>query len=189
MPINVRNLDWLRSLKGGELPPEAGARLHEMLRDIVGGLNTLEQQTNSNLTGHPAPPPEIQGVTVTPTAVGHHVSINHGADFYRGAYYHVESSTSPNMTNPFPAYSGPAREIDLATGNQTLYFQAFSSYQNSGNTPAVFHGGQIPKPVTGGIATPRGTSQGSGTGRPGQGIAGFGPIPWRGLVPPVRGSK
>lgn len=190
MPLDVRNLDWLRSIKGGEpLPDGFGARFHEMLRDIVGGVDILEQQTNSNLTGHPAPPPKLQSITVVPTSVGHHVSINHGADFYRGAHYHVEAADNPNFTNPYPVYSGPAREIDLATGTKTLYFQAFTSYQNSGNSEVSFHGGQNPKAVTGGTETPLGPSQGSGTGQPGQGRSGFGPVPWRGLNPPVRGRS
>lgn len=188
MPVTVRNLAWLRSLKTPEVP-DLGARLHEMLSDLATGCNILETQTNSNLNGHPAPPPRLQSVTVVPTEVGHHVSINHGANFYRGAYYHVEASENPHFTNPFPVYSGPSREIDLATGTRTLYFQAFTSYQNSGNSEVSFHGGQNPIPVTGGIATPLGQSQGSGTGQPGQGRSGFGNVPWRGNNPPIRGSR
>jgi hypothetical protein len=185
MPASAPGLDWVRSLKL-EGHPEMGANLHRLLRSFRDDLNTLEQQGNFNLNGTPAAPPNIQNVTVTPTSVGHHISINHGEAFYQGLYYHVESADNPHFTNPFPAYSGPAREIDLATGNQTLYFQAFASYQNSGNTPVVYHGGQTPQPVTGGKNVPRGTSQGGGTGRPGEGRSGFGPVPWRGLNPPVR---
>lgn len=187
MSITVRNLDWLRSLKLDGVP-EFGARMKELVSDLAGGINVLEQQTNSNLDGIPAPPPRLQAVTVTATGVGHHVSINHGADFYRGVYYHVESADNPHFSNPFPAYSGPAREIDLATGSQKLYFRAFASYQNSNNTSTIFHGGATPQPVTGGTAVPRGTSQGGGTGRPGEGIAGFGPAQYRGSKPPARGT-
>lgn len=189
MTVNIRNLDWLRSVKI-EGHPEFGARLSETIRDLVAATSNIEQQTNSNASGEPAPPPPLQAVTVTPTAVGHHVSIDHGSEFYRGAFYHVESSATPAMTNPFPAYSGPAREIDLATGDQTLYFQAFASYATSGNTSPVFHGGTIPKAVTGGVSVPRGTSQGSGTNQPGQGLAGFGSIPFRSTTgkPPGRGT-
>lgn len=187
MPANLRNLDWLRSVKV-EGYPDFGARLFEALNDTRGHLNTLEDQTNSNLNGIPAAPPNIQAVTVTPTAVGHHVTINHGADFYRGLSYHVESADNPHFTNPFPEYSGPAREINLATGSQNRYFRAFASYQNSGNTPIVYHGGQTPQPVKGGtvFAGAPQQSQGSGTGLPGEGHSGFGTVPFRGSKPPVR---
>ena len=188
MPNPPRNLDWLRSLKVDSLPQDFGARLYELAKDLNRNSETLEQQTNSNLAGHPAPPPSLQAITVTPTLVGHHVSINHGGEYYRGVHYHVESADNPHFTNPFPAYSGPAREIDLATGSQELYWQAFASYPNSGNTTTVFHGGSTPQPVKGGTFTARGVSQGSGTGRPGQGRAGFGPIPFLGSKPPVRGQ-
>jgi hypothetical protein len=182
---DIRNLAWLRSLKlDGH--PEFGAKLFEALTDVRSGLDTLEQQTNSNLNGIPAAPPAPQSVKVTPTAVGHHVSINDGTDFYRGKYYHVESSEDRHFTNPFPEYSGPAREINLATGPRALHFRVFASYQNSDNSAVVYHGGAIPRPVIGGTAFKPGSSQGSGTGRPSQGFAGFGPTPWRGSKPPAR---
>jgi hypothetical protein len=186
MPETPRNLAWLRSLKLDGVP-EFGSRLSELVQDLVENQHQLAQQTNSSLTGNPAPPPPLQSVMVTPTEVGHHVSIVHQPD-YRGTVYHVESSTSPNMVNPFPEYTGPAREINLATGKQKLYFQAFASYLNSGNTTPVFHGGVTPTPVTGGKNVPRGTSQGGGTGKPGSGLAGYGPVPYSGSKPPVRGK-
>lgn len=187
MSVNLRNLDWLRSadMNAKDTP----ARLHEMMKDVRSALSTLEQQTNSNLSGIPAPPPRLQAVTATPTSVGHHVSINHGAEFYRGAYYHVEYADNPHFSNPFPAYSGPAREIDLATGSQKLYFQAFTSYQNSHPSSVVFHGGLTPEAVTGGTTAPRSASQGSGTSRPGEGRAGFGSVLYRGSKPPERGTS
>jgi hypothetical protein len=185
--LPVRNLEWLRSIKI-DGAPDFGVRIFEALTDMRNGMNTLEGQTNSSFSGNPAPPPPLQSITVTPTEVGHHVSINHGGAFYRGIYYHIESADNPHFSNPFPAYSGPAREIDLATGSQSLYFRAFASYQNSGNTSPVFHGWNVPTPVTGGIVMPRGISQGSGTGSPGQGISGFGPVPWRGSKPPTRAT-
>jgi len=187
MPETPRNLDWIRTLKL-EGHPEFGARLHELVSDLHTNTKQVAQQTNSSLEGTPHPPPPLQSVTVTPTGVGHHVSIAHGADFYQGCTYHVESSESPQMTNPFPEYSGPSREINLATGSQKLYFQAFASYPTSSNTTPVFHGGTTPMPVTGGVSVPRGTSQGGGTGRPGSGLSGFGPIPYRGSKPPQRGK-
>jgi hypothetical protein len=185
MPESPRNLAWLRSLKIDGVP-DFGSRMSELVSDLAANDHQLAQQTNSSLTGTPTPPPPLQSVTVTPTSVGHHISIAHEGEFYQGIAYHVESSESQNMTNPFPEYSGPAREINLATGNQKLYFRAFSSYLNSANTTPVFHGGTTPVAVTGGTSVPRGTSQGSGTGRPGSGLSGYGPIPYRGSKPPQR---
>lgn len=181
-------MEWLRRLDAKNLPDDFSARMYELVKDLNRNTETLETQTNSNLAGHPAPPPPLQAVTVTPTSVGHHISINHGGEYYRGVHYHVESADNPHFTNPFPAYSGPAREIDLATGSQSLYFQAFASYQNSGNTTTVYHGGSVPQPVTGGVSTARGTSQGGGTGRPGEGRVGFGPVAFLGSKPPQRGT-
>ena len=189
MTVNIRNLDWLRSVKV-DGHPEFGARLSETIRDLITATTNIEQQTNADASGNPAPPPPLQAVTATPTSSGHHISINHGGEFYRGAYYHVEYADNPHFTNPFPAYSGPAREIDLATGGQKLYFQAFASYQASGNTSPVYHGGITPLPVTGGTIVARGTSQGGGTGQPGQGLQGFGSIAFRSATgkPPGRGT-
>lgn len=188
--IKVRNLDWIRNLKiAGH--PEAGAKLFEALSDIVKATSNIESQTNADGAGNPLPPPPIQAVNATPSSVGHHISINHGGQFYRGCVYHVEASRSPSFTNPFPVYSGPAREIDLATGNAKLYFQAFASYATSGNTAPVYHGGAIPQVVygaTGGHAFSK-SSQSSGTGQPGQGLQGYGSLPFRSPngVPPGRG--
>lgn len=186
MTINIRHIDWLRSADPGALG--FSARLHETLLDLRNAMGVIEQQTNSDASGTPAPPPRIQSMTLTPTGVGHHVSINHGGQFYRGCVYHVETADNPHFTNPFPAYTGPAREIDLATGNQTLYAQAWASYQNSDNSSLVFHGGRVAKAVTGGVSMPRGTSQGGGTGQPGTGHAGYGPVAYRGSKPPARGK-
>jgi hypothetical protein len=185
MPASAPNLAWVRSLKL-DSHPEFGAKLYELLSSYRDNLNVLEQQTNSNLGGTPTAPPNLQAITVTPTEVGHHISINHGAEFYRGLYYHVESADNPHFTNPFPEYSGPAREINLATGSRRLYFQAFASYQNSANTPIVYHGGQQPQSVLGGKSFTSGQSQGSGTGRPGEGRSGFGNVAYRGSNPPTR---
>ena len=187
MPQSPRNLAWLRALKLDGVP-DFGSRMHELVTDLVANQHQLAQQTNSSLTGSPMPPPPLQSMTVTPTEVGHHISITHEGDYYRGVVYHVESADNPHFTNPFPEYTGPSREINLATGTQKLHFQAFASYLNSGNTSPVFHGGSTPIPVTGGKNVPRGTSQGGGTGKPGSPYAGYGPVPFTGSKPPGRVS-
>jgi hypothetical protein len=189
MSYNV-DYRWLAKLT---LPnhPEFGSKMVKMMRDFVQQSNNVESQVNANATGDVGAPPPLQSMLVTPTSVGHHVSISHGSEFFRGCVYHVEGSMNASFANPFPLYTGPAREIDLATGKAALYFQAFASYPTSANTPPVFHGGLIPQPVTGasGGVPYSGTSQGSGTGLPGQGRQGFGSNPFRSSngIPPVRG--
>lgn len=187
MSLNVRNLAWLRSVKVEGIP-DFGARLFETVSDIARGVDTLEQQTNSNLNGNPAPPPPLQGVTVTPSEAGVHISIAHEGEFYRGIEYHAEYADNPHFTNPFPVHMGPAREMDVATGSRTLYWRAFAQYQTGSLTSPVYHGGSTPSPVTGGSSSTLGSSQGSGTGRPGQGLQGYGALPWRGSKPPIRGQ-
>lgn len=190
MTLKIRNLDWIRTLKI-DGAPEFGPRLYEAISDMAKATDTLAQQTNSNLSGNPAPPPRIQAVTVTPTETGAHVSITHEGEFYRGIEYHAEYSASPNFTNPFPVHMGPAREQDVPVGSKTLYWRAFAQYPTGSPTSAVYHGGTSPAAVTGGKSFPLGTSQGSGTGRAGEGIQGYGAQPFRSKTgaPPVRGSE
>jgi len=182
-----RNMAWLRAIKTPEIP-DLGVRLHEMITDIVTNQNAIAQQTNSSLEGNPAPPPPLQRVTATSTATGVHVSIQHEGEFYRGIGYHGDYSTSPSFTNPFPFTMGPSREADLPIGNQTVYVRAFGQYPTSAPTSPVYHGGSTPMPVTGGRASTLGTSQGSGTGKPGQGLQGFGQQAYRSATgkPPIR---
>ena len=69
MTLSLRNLDWLRSVKiDGN--PSFGQRLYEMMTDIRGGVNTLEQQGNFDLSGTPGAPPQPQELTVVPHPQG-----------------------------------------------------------------------------------------------------------------------
>ena len=190
MTLNVRNLDWIRSLKI-EGAPEFGSRLFETISDMMKATTTLAQQTNADLSGNPAPPPRLQAMTVTPTETGAHISITHEGEFYRGISYHAEYSASPNFTNPFPVHMGPAREQDVPVGSKTLYWRAFAQYPTGDPTTAVYHGGTTPAAVTGGKASNLGTSQGSGTGRAGEGLSGYGRVPFRSKngAPPIRSPK
>lgn len=188
MPLTLRNLAWLRTLKGGQLPDDFGARMHELITDLQSNDTQIAQQTNSALGGNPQPPPPLQSMTVTPTETGVHLSLNHGGEYYRGVEYHAEYADNNQYTNPFPVHMGPSREMDVPTGTQKLYWRAAPGYQTSALAPHVVHGGNTPVPVTGGTKGMLGRSQGSGTGKPGQGLSGYGPVPYTSTNPPTRKS-
>ena len=120
MPLQVRNLDWLRSLKGDTLPADAGARLHEMVKDIISGVNTLETQTNSNLHGTPAAPPAPDALKVVSHPQGVQFSITHNADFYKGATYRIDA-TAGKVTHTYDV--GASRNGILPVGNLKASYQ------------------------------------------------------------------
>lgn len=182
-----KHLDAFRNLSIPGMP-DFGVRLVETLKAINQQHQNVAQQTNGDSAGNPAPPPPLGGITVTSTSVGHHISIQHPEEFYRGVEYHGDYADNPQFTNPFPWHAGPARELDLATGSRTLYFRAQAQYPTGSSTGPVYHGGAQPVAVTGGTESPVGLSQGSGTGLPGEGLQGYGQQPFRSSngAPPVR---
>ena len=188
MSLRVRNLDWLHGVTVDGVP-DFGSRMHELVSDLVKAHEITEQQANLNLSGDPAPPPRLQRLIVTPTETGVHASITHEGEFYRGVEYHVEYADNQHFQNPFSVSLGPSREHDIPTGSRSLYWRAIAQYPTGLPTSAVYHGGTIPQPVIGGLKTPLGTSQGSGTGRAGEGLQGYGKVPYRGANPPVRAGK
>ena len=186
MTLKIRNLDYIRAAKSDD--PQFGARLYEALQDFNSAISNHLMQTNGNATSEPKPPPPLDAIKVTSTATGHHISLTHNADIYRGCEYHAFYSESPNYTNPFPVYMGPSREADIATGSKTLYWGAFPQYPTGSPGPVIYHGGNQPIAVKGGVDSPLGTSQGSGTGTPGVAHSGHGPVQFRSTngSPPVR---
>lgn len=184
-----KHLDAFRTLSIPGMP-DFGVRLVETLKAMNQQRLNIAQQTNSDPSANPSPPPPLGGITVTSTSVGHHISIQHPGDFYRGVEYHGDYADNPQFSNPFPWHAGPARELDLATGSRTLYFRAQGQYPTGSSTDPVYHGGLQPIAVTGGTQSPLGASQGSGTGLPGEGLSGYGPVSFRSVTgaPPVRKS-
>lgn len=189
MPVNFRNLRFLRSAKL-DGSPEFGPKLFEALADSQKAQNQLESQVNGNLSGAPSPPPQISALRIAAQDGIFHFSIDHSSNFYRGIQYHIEYASDPNFSNPFPIDLGSAREHRASLGNLTLYARASASYGISPPGPWVYYGGAQPLPVVGGGASgpslpPQ--SQGSGTGFAQQGLQGPGQQQWRGPLPPVRG--
>lgn len=183
-----QNADYIRQL------PDIGAKLYEALADIASKQGVLAQQVNGNISGPPAAPPPVNGLQVKAQNGHFSVAIQDGNEIYRGIQYHVEYADNPQFTNPQPWHLGPNRNDTRFLGNGTFYFRAFSSYgiSASNGKQAAYYGPQIsPNPVTGGgmIGIPRFlASQGTGTGDPGQGLSGPGPIPFRSKtgIPPIR---
>jgi hypothetical protein len=181
MKLKVRNLSEIRG---------QDAKLYEALTDIVAGVNASNQSTNADPHGQTAPPPTPNGVKVTAKDGIFSAEIqDKNQSLYRGISYFLEYDTSPHFANPQPVHLGPSRNWRGHLGNQTLHWRAYSSYPTSTPSGAVYHGGINPTPVVGGgLSGPAiGVSQGSGTGPAGEGLHGYGKLPFRGNNPPVRG--
>lgn len=177
MSVDVRNLQWLRSLKiDGH--PEFGAKLFEALNDVRNHLGTLEQQGNFNLQGTPGAPPQPSSLKVVPHPQGVQFAISHDADFYQGINYEIDA-TSGGVTHTYDV--GASRNGILPVGNLTATYQARARYPNGNSTSPVQH----PNPVIGGSgSSDLLPSQGAGTTKASQ-PPGFGG-PYRGNTPPVR---
>ena len=189
MPLDVKNLDWLGKVTV-EGHPEFGAKLRQALLSIQTAHNNIELQTNTNSTGEPAQPPQINGMQVKAQNGHFSVSITDNNQIYRGTSYFVEHADNPHFTNPTIVPMGPARNAHMFLGNVTRYFRAYSSTTVGPSSPPVYHGGAQPTPISGGgvvggpVTLP---SQGSGTGEAGQGLVGFGHVQYRsgnGVPPP-----
>lgn len=177
MSADIRNLQWIRALKiDGH--PEFGAHLHQSLSDLVGHINTIEQQGNFNLQGTPGAPPSPSSLNVVPHPQGVQFAITHDADFYQGVNYEIDA-TSSGVTHTYDV--GASRNGVLPVGPLTANYQVRARYPNGNSTAPVVH----PKPVIGGTgSTALLPSQGAGTTRGAQ-PPGFGG-PYRGSKPPTR---
>lgn len=179
MSLTVRNLAWLRSIKGNDLPEDFGSRMHEIVRDLISGTNTLEQQTNSDLNGMPAPPPLPDSLRVVSHPQGVQFSVSHNSEFYQGAQYEIDCK-SGHVTHTYDV--GTSRNGVLPVGNLTATYQVRTRYPNGASSGPV----AFPDSVTGGGGkVDLLPSQSAGTTRPSQ-PPGFGG-PYRGSKPPQRG--
>lgn len=169
-------------------------KLYEALSDLDRATANVADQTNTNRKGQPLPPPAIDGLSVTGQNGHFNLQITHKGDFYRGIKYYAEYADNPGFSNPYPIELGASRSRNVFLGNATLYWRAYAAYSSSAPGPAAYHGGAgSPQPVEGGgsVGPPAFLpSQGSGTGNPGEGLAGPGLTPFRSQdgKPPVRGK-
>jgi hypothetical protein len=189
--LNIKNLDFIRNMATPDMP-DLGAKLYEALKSIEVSHNNIAQQVNANSTGNPEPPPAVDGLKVTGQNGHFSAAITDNNPVYRGVNYFLEHASNPQFTDPTVVNLGATRNHDMFLGNVQRYFRAYSSYSSSAPSRAAYHGTEVdPMPVVGGgsVGGPAfQSSQGSGTGAPGQGLSGPGPVPFRSTtgIPPVR---
>lgn len=171
--MKLPDLAYIREVLGG--------RVYDVIRSIQDQATTSEQQGNLNATGQPAPPPAINSLKMSTGPGGEmQAEITDTSMVSRGVKYWLEHADNPQFNNPHHIDLGASRNWSGHLGSQTLYWRGYSSYEASGASPAVYHGSPVaPLPVTGGVVGVRSQSQGAGTGAPGQGLHGPGPIPAR----------
>ena len=191
MAVTIKHLDYFKNLD--KWTSESGTCLAELLQDLGKQTSNIEQQTNSNASGQPLPPPPINNLNVTASQGHFSAEINHeGAQFYRSPNYFLVHADNPQFTNPHIVDMGASRNWNGFLGNTSRYFGAYASYQSSPPSPLVYHGGKAtPQIVKGGGSVPGaifGVGQGSGTGTAGVAHSGVGPTPYRSRTggPPVR---
>lgn len=189
--MKIPNLAYLRTVSSPQFP-DLGSKLFEALQAIAQQASNVEQQVNGNPAGLPQAPPSPNGVKVSGQNGHFSVAITDTNQIYRGIQYFIAHADNPNFTNPVIVPLGASRNAHLFLGNVSRYFMAYSSYGSSSPSEPVFHGGEgRPSVVNGGgsIGGPAFLpSQGSGTGDPGVGLSGPGPVPFRSVtgIPPVR---
>jgi len=187
MSFDIRNLDWLRTVK---IPdnPTFGQRLYEMMADIQRNGNTLEQQGNFSLNGRPGPPPTPQELTVVPHPQGVEFAIRHEGEFYQGIQYEIDH-TANGQTHTYSV--GGSRNGFLPVGPTNGTYQVRALYPNGQSSPPVAYGGPAAKMVRGASVShvQMLPGQGSGTTRQGQ-PPGFGAA-FRSAngAPPVRSKS
>lgn len=173
--IPVQNLNFIRQI------PLIGARIYEAFSSLQQGVTAMAVQANLNPTGQVDPPPTIQSVKAVGQNGVLHVSIEHtAAGVKRGVRYYVEHADNPSFTNPQIRQIGDSRSFTEFVGAQSRYVRAYAAYPGSAAGAKVYHGGAAtPQPVdAGGAIGPAAylPSQGAGTGAPGQGGMGPGPV-------------
>lgn len=164
--VFVRNMDYIRS---------KDPKLYEALIDVQNALQPTSQ---------PAPP-VVSGINVTAANGFFNVTLTDNGEINAGISYFVEYSPTVGFQQPVTVHLGATRSAQLNLGNQTLYWRAYSQYQNPLSPPSapVVFGGSTPTPVAGGgaVAPPAISPTGSGTSSTNgqQGGSGFGKQPTR----------
>lgn len=180
--MQIPNLEYFRNAKADD--PQFPRRLAETLKALQDGTNITEKQGNLNPAGQPDPPPDIQGLKVK-AENGHFQFAIQDANpnLRRGVSYFIEHSAFPDFRDSHTIKIGEARNHNEFFGNATRYFRAASAYGSSPPSRWAYHGSATsPTAVNGGGsvgAPPFLASHGSGTGAPGQGMSGPGPVPER----------
>lgn len=183
----IRNLARIRELVVDKV--NFGQLIQEAFLDVQKQLGNASAQTNASLSSNQnVPPPQINAVNVTASGGVAHIQVtDNNQNIYRGITYHYHVAPASSPSSFVTLYSGPNRDARLNVGSSPLVYAVTSDYPTSPHSPPVYFGGSQPTIVAaaGTEQPPMPSGQGSGTGTPGQ-ISGFGPIPYRGSIPPRR---
>lgn len=159
-----------------------------LIQRIINGVNTLADNTASSAVGKIAPPPPINGLTVTTGGEYAHVVIQHSGAIQKGVHYFIEVANNQSFAGAWPIHFGASRTRDpihlapKTSGGaaQSWYIRGFAQYPGSDPSQPVNYGGASPTAITttGTTQLTWGQSTGSGTAaNTGQQIgAGFGKI-------------
>lgn len=163
--------------------------LYKALKSIVADVSNIGSQTNSALGGtQTEPPPAVDQLIVNASGGVAHLQAVHNVPIYRGIEYHYHVSADGGSTWS-TLYSGPNRDVRIPVGSASLHYAVTCDYPTSPSSPVTHYtGGTTKSKAVTAIGTeppPMPSSQGSGTGTPGQ-MAGYGPVAWRGATPPRR---
>lgn len=151
--------------------------LGRILQRFGTAINNLSINAGISPLGETAPPPNIGGLNVKPSANGEqvHVTINDANPIDKPVEWFLEHSVNDeNFTNPHVIHlvssrgtvlNLPTFQDDAETKNK-YYFRAYSQYPGSQPSKPVYYGGSSPIGVTlnGETAMTLLPSTGSGTG-------------------------
>jgi hypothetical protein len=127
-----------------------------LVQRILNYINTLADNTASSAAGRIAPPPPINGLSVTTGGEYAHVAIQHSGAIQQGCHYFVEVANNQNFANAWPVHFGASRTRDPihlapydASGNaQKWYLRGFAQYPGSNPSTPVAYGGASPTAIT-----------------------------------------
>ena len=165
--LNLAELPFLKTF-------EPTGRLKTIINQIQSAINAIAQQTGTDPTGvitAPAKPAQLM-VTQANGIVKAAITDN-PANVRPGIRYFLEASPDPAFPKGSTEvhYLGPGRNWRNYIGNESLYFRAYSQYQNSPTSEPVYFAGA----VTGGGSSSPNTPPLTGSGTTTLSGHGFGP--------------
>ena len=167
--VTIRNRGYIQNVK---ISPNQGTlegyKIAEAFDDVGGAVSNVANQLASSPDGTPITPPNVGAFQAKHIGSGTlHFSITDNGKIQRAINYVVELSDNPSFSNSQYVHFSPSRNGFVPNlPNGSWYMKAYSQYQHGGppSSPVV-HG---PIVVAGSSSTGLLSSQGSGTGAPGQ---------------------
>ena len=152
--------------------------VYEALTQIVNGVNAVGRATGVDPSGTLDPPVPIGSLNVIAADGIFDLAITDNSSVHRGIFYFAESDTTPAFNQPYVHFMGSSRNLRISTGNQTLYWRAYSQYLGSDPSELVTFGTPATAVTGGGTATGPALkpSMGSGTASGSEGGSGFGVV-------------